>query len=128
MKLFKCPKLPEILALDLTKKACAKFYYVANRETYASQNRLTAIYEYCVNCEVGKNNLKEIGDKLPTYKKQSKICLLYQLAPDKCRNERYNGLFVRTRGQLNNVWVNKKYCCGNCGLIYLSLLRDGKIK
>ena len=128
LTLFKCPKVPDSIALNLTKRSCACQYKEANRPVFAMQNRTTMIFEYCTDCEIGKANLKEIGDKLPKMKKQSKVCLLYNVAPDICKSESKNGVYYRTKQAMNAAWANMKYCCPECGVIYKDLESKGLIK
>lgn len=128
LKLFTCPVLQDTLKLTLSIQGCAKNHFLANKQAKNNQYRDFGIFEYCQLCKIGANNLKKLGKKLIVYEKQTKICDLYKVAPDRCHNEKYNGIFVRDINKTNAGWANKKYCCPECGNIYNHLVYKGLIK
>jgi len=126
MKLFTCPHVPS--ELRLTKKACAKYYKLANQYSkYRQVDTYSSIYKYCYGCPIGKINNDYYHGKLKN-KKQKKICKLYQSMPDACKNKDQEGAFHRENRHSDFDWELKIFCCSRCGLLYHHLKKRGKIK
>lgn len=126
MKLFTCPRVPS--QLRLTKKACAKYYNLANRYSKYRQSDInSSIYRYCVRCPIGKINNDYYHGKIKK-EKPKKTCKLYQAFPHLCKSSDKDGIFYMESRHSEFDWENKLFCCTSCGLLYHHLKSKGKIK
>ncbi len=128
MKLFTCPVVPNTIQLKVTKKGCGNYYYLANKTALSNQNRSFALFEFCISCKIGKKNFKLTSKKLKIKKVETKICKLYEIAPDSCQMEKYNGIFPRSKRMYEANWRDKKYCSHECQVFYNQLIAKGLIK
>ena len=130
LQIFQCIKP---IQLQLTKKACAHMYHQANK---TNKNGVSAInhtidsFYYCFECPEGKKNYEKYHsngkEKIKAPKR--KQCLMYQVDPTQCKNEKIEGWFSRHRTQKDQNWGIKRFCCAECGVRYHYLKSQGKIK
>lgn len=126
LKLFNCENCS---GLRLTQQGCSNLYYVANKEASVHQNLTLAAHSFCFGCPIGAENYKKHGSRsIKQVKSKKKQCLLFQIAPTKCKNSNIDGYFSRKRRQVNHLWDKQKFCCPQCGVVYNQLKSKGLIK
>lgn len=129
-EIFECV---QPLHLTLTKKACANFYYKANKiREYGPLQTFSALSyaHYCFKCETGKMNyeLFHVKGKEKPIIHRKKQCELYQVDPTQCVNEKIEGWFFQSKLQKDANWKIRKFCSPRCGVVYNQLKYKGRIK